>query len=70
MGRAGNLPHAVPQAGMVPATYPCPRRATAKDCLESSYFKEKPLRKYCPSWGRAGLGGFGACSPLSVPHSL
>lgn len=27
------------------ATCPCPRRATAKDCLESSYFKEKPLRK-------------------------
>lgn len=42
MGRAGDLP----QAGVVPATCSCPHRATAKDCLESSYFKEKPLRKY------------------------
>lgn len=26
----------------------CPHRATAKDSLDSSYFKEKPLRKYIP----------------------
>lgn len=23
------------------------KRATSEDCLESSYFKEQPLRKYC-----------------------
>lgn len=29
-------------------TTSCPHRATAKDSLDSSYFKEKPLRKYIP----------------------
>ncbi|NXD04484.1 CDK10 kinase, partial [Certhia familiaris] len=50
------------------------KRATAKDCLESSYFKEKPLREYSPSWGRAGLGGTAdpplcptACEPELMP---
>ncbi|KFQ08581.1 Cyclin-dependent kinase 10, partial [Haliaeetus albicilla] len=45
-----NLKHNLPPgrgAGQrlwgVPAMSPHPHRATAKDCLESSYFKEKPL---------------------------
>ncbi|XP_024591266.1 cyclin-dependent kinase 10 isoform X1 [Neophocaena asiaeorientalis asiaeorientalis] len=45
------------------------KRATAGDCLESSYFKEKPLRESppppgrrlaggpCPGWGRCWAGG-------------
>lgn len=71
MGRAGNLSHTVPQAGVIPATCLCPRRATAKDCLESSYFKEKPLRKYSPSWGRAGFGRLWALlTPLCAPQPV
>lgn len=31
-------------------------RATAGDCLESSYFKEKPLRE-CPGFLRLALRG-------------
>lgn len=52
---------------------PCPCRATAKDSLESSYFKEKPLRKL-PLAGAGGL--WVLLSPLpapltpSLPHSL
>lgn len=37
-------------------------RATAGDCLESSYFKEKPLRECHPtasSWWGALLSGLG-----------
>lgn len=57
----------------VPAMSPCPRRATAKDSLESSYFKEKPLRK-SPLAGAGGL--WVSLTPLpapltpSLPHSL
>lgn len=32
------------------------QRATADECLESSYFKEPPLRKSCwPRWTRRGV---------------
>ncbi|NWI68420.1 CDK10 kinase, partial [Todus mexicanus] len=40
------------------------KRATAKDSLESSYFKEKPLREYPPQWGRAGALWPPLTSPL------
>lgn len=52
---------------------PCPHRATAKDSLESSYFKEKPLRKL-PLTGAGGM--WAPVTPLpapltpSLPHSL
>lgn len=51
------------------------KRATAEECLQSSYFKEAPLRK-CPKRGQSNkylrqlnhyLGLFAACDPKLMP---